>query len=398
MKSRLFVVNGETLDEARRTGIAKIRIPFTKEEDKTTHQVHKVPSKHFINSVNSIMADMLQLQKGDYIFFWCEKKEPYFKSTISGVYRVISEPYFKFDDNNDDAPFKVMIEEAYHFEKPISEYDVLNSPSVKTQLWNIAGKKTSGKPRGSIQITPAESSVLLSMLINENPNYVFYEENESHFVDIPAVLPSGEHIPAQLSIDLTERGEKQDNPEEDRLFEYDVYSFVHLDRNNKMYNEKTLEGLFNQEIKNKNERFFRKLGINVNKIIWFGNYLPYSLDRTEMDYLIVCSDDGVNPSHAYVVEFKRRNINEIDKDTHFYRAMLYSKWVNENLFNGASITTPIIICEDCPKFNRPENSEEETVVEFYKKIEKDFKKYNVLPVKIYAADFSHLSPNFIRKK
>ena len=398
MKSRIFVVNEETLEEAKRTGVAKIKIPFDEEKDKKTGHVYKVPHKYFVNSVNSMMADMLQIQKGDYVFFWCEKKKPYSKSTISGVYRVISEPYFKFDDNDDDAPFKVMIEEAYHFERPISEYDVLNSPSVKTPLWNMVGKKTSGKSRGSIQITPAEASVLLSMLIDKNPNYNFYKEDEAHFINLPTDLPSGEHIPAQLSIDLTRHGKKQDNPETDRLFDYDIYSFVHLDGKNKLYCEKTLEGLFNQEIKNKNSIFFERLPFDVNKIIWFGNYLPYSLDRTEMDYLIICSDDGINPSHAYVIEFKRGDINKIDEDTHFYRAMLYSKWVNENLFNGSSITTPIVICEKCPNFNQPANDKEETVVEFYENLENDFEEYNVLPVKIYTVDFSHPLPTFEPKK
>lgn len=394
MKSRLFIVNDITLKEAINDKIAKIKIPFIDDEDKTTGASRRVARDQFINSVNSMMADMLQLQKGDYIFFWCEKEKSSFKSTITGVYRVISEPYFKFDNEDDIYPFKIMIEEAYTFKKSISEYEVLNSPYIKTPLWNIIGKKTCGKRRGSIQLTPNEASVLLTMLIDKNPKYSFKEENVSRFIELS---PETNGL-KPLAIDLTRTGNKQNNPEENRLFEYSIYEYVHLTKRRKLHSEKTLEGLFNQDIINNGGGLLSQIGIK-EKIIWFGNYLPYSLDKTEMDYLIVCSRDGVNPSSAFVVEFKKGNLNKIDSDTHFHRAMLYSKWVNENLFNGSSITRPVIICETCPIFSQPANQKEKEVVDYYKKFEQRHKWYNVLPVKIYTVKFPEDSdPIFTSKK
>lgn len=398
MKSRLFVVNEDTLEEAKRTGIAKIRIPIDYIKDETTGTIHKSPKKMFISSVNSMMADLLQLQEGDYVFFWCEKNEDSFKSTITGVYRIISKPYFIFDNPDDIAPFKVRIEEAYHFDNPITEYEVLNSPYVKIPLWNITGKKTSGKPRGSIQITTSEAMVLLSMLISKNPNYSFNPEDSTRYIPLPTILPTGEQIPESLSINLIRSGDKQKKPDMDHIDSYDIYEFVHLNKKRKLHNEKTLEGLFNQEIVNKNSSFFSQLNIDVDKIIWFGNYLPYSLDKTEMDYLIICSEDGINPSHAFVVEFKTGNLNEIGHDTHFYRAMLYSKWVNENLFNGSSLTKPIIICEECPVFASPADVQEQNVVDYYTNLEDEYDSFGIFPVEIYTVSFVNPSPIFIRKK
>ena len=397
MKSRMFVVNEETLEETKRTGIAKVKIPIEFEKD-DKGVLHKKPSKFFISSVNSMLADLLQLELGDYIFFWCEKSADSNKSTITGIYRVISRPYFAFDNPNDIMPFKIRIEEAYHFQNSITEYEVLNSPFVKKSLWNIQGKKISGKSRGNIQITPDEAKVLVSMLISKNPDYSFNPEDESRFISLPCVMADGERLPEGIKVDLSRFGDKQKKPNMDDISSYNLYDYVHLDKRKKLHNEKTLEGLFNQEIVNRNEAFFSQIKIDVKKVIWFGNYLPYSLDATEMDYLIICSDDGVNATKAFVIEFKTKNINDIGNDTHFYRSIIYSKWVNENLFDGSSITKPIIICEDCPIFAAPINGSEEAVVKYYTSLEKEYKSFNVLPVEIYTISFNDDNPVFSRKR
>ncbi len=396
MKSRMFVVNEKTLEESKRDQIAKVKVPIKEENE--NGRIKRSITKYFVSSTNSIMADMLQMELGDYIFFWCEKSNQSQKSTIHGVYRVISKPFYHFDDKNDTMPFKIKIEEAYHFEKPITEYDVLNSPFVKTSLWNIMGKKISGKSRGSIQITNEEATVLLSLLINKNPHYKFNPTNVDNYFKLPCHLPGIPGIVEPLKIDLSRCGEKLEKPTLETLNEYNMYNYVHLTKKRKLHNEKTLEGLFNQKIVEKNAKFFEKFDFDINEIIWFGNYLPYSLDATEMDYLIILSRDGFNPSSACVIEFKKEGINEIEKDTHFYRSIIYSKWVNENLFNGAKITRPIIVCEKCPCFDRPENDKELKIVNYYKKLETEFSSYNVLPVEIYTIDFQTEAPSFEKKK
>ena len=395
MKSRLFVVNNDTLQEAKTSCIAKVMVPL--KIKKTKKRIRRTIPAGFVNSLNSMMADLLQIDLGDYIFFWCEKDENSYKSTITGVYRVVSKPYFLFDNDQDIAPFKIRIEEAYHFDNYITEYDVLNSPAVKTLMWNIQGKKVSGKSRGNIQITPDEAKTLLSLLISKNSHYTFTKEDKNRFTNNSNVFANGVCLPLPLKVDLSKRGTKLSCPNIKNLSSFNIYEYVHLKKNGSLYAEKTLEGLFNQEIVNRNKTFFDQLDINVNKIIWFGNYLPYSLDATEMDYLLICSEDGENPCEAYVVEFKVGNINKIKEDTHFYRAMLYSKWANENLFNGANITTPLIICEKCPDFNNPKPKEVE-VVGFYNKLEEDHSYFGVKRVKISTIEFKGEQPKFNWKR
>lgn len=397
MKAKLFVVNDETLEEAKLSKIAKIKVPLAKkennnegdEEDDEEIEDPKKPSVHFVQSTDSMLADMLQLSLGDYVFFWCEKKKDLQKSTITGVYRIVSKPFFQFDNESDIFPFKVCIEEAYHFNNPVTEYEVLNSPFINTALWNIAGKKISGKGRGSVQLTQKEAEALLQLLIAKNPDYKYK----------PDYKVITKYDDKSLCIDYSKKGEKLSRPENNHIFEYDMLDFVHFKRRGKLHYEKSYEAIFNYEINRNNRHFLSQLGIKDNeKIIWFGNYLPYSLDATEMDYLIFTSIDGENVTGAYVIEFKTKELLPPDRDTHFQRAIQYSQWVDENLLNGAKITQPILICEKCPDFENP--AEEEEIVRFYNELEERGKDlFNVQKrVKIFESDFSGNQPLFIKKR
>ena len=106
--------------------------------------------------------------------------------------------------------------------------------------------------------------------------------------------------------------------------------------------EKVLEAIFNQEMVNKNSNFYNQIGIDVNKVTWFANYLVYSFDRCEMDYIVMQSDDNQVADRVFVIEF---SINKIDFD-HIEKAFRYSKWVKENIFAGSHIVKPILICAE----------------------------------------------------
>lgn len=398
MKAKLFVVNETTLEEAKREKIAKIKIPLASKEKEQNGEIieeeTKKPTKQFVQSTDSMLADFLQLSLGDYVFFWCEKKKQSQSSSITGVYRIISKPYFHFDSSDDLFPFKVRIEEAFVFEKPVNEYEVLNSPFINNALWNIVGKKISGKGRGSIQLTPRECESLLQLLIKNNPNYTFIPEDSNRFDQTQSQ--------ATLSVDYTKKGEKLNPPLVNHIHEYNMNSFVHFDKKGKLHFEKSYEAIFNFEINRKNGQFLKQIGIDdCDDIVWFGNYLPYSLDSTEMDYLIFTSRDKINITGAYVLEFKRDNLPLPDKDTHFRRSLQYSKWVDENLLSGANITRPILICEKCPDFNSDKlNEKDKNIVKAYNELEEriltqfNFEKR----VSIFASDFSGDAPVFNQKR
>ena len=170
MKGRLFAVS----EESRDTSIEKMELSILVPEPEKKPRWYQI--------LEDIASDLFQLDVGDYAFLWEEDTK-----FIYGVYRIISKPFFRQEKNHNDI-FKIKIEPAYYFKKPINEYDIVNNPYMKNRLWNIVGKKISGKPRGSTPITEDEISFLIQSLISINPDYKFYPmtkekriENELQF-------------------------------------------------------------------------------------------------------------------------------------------------------------------------------------------------------------------------
>lgn len=310
----MFVVNKDTIKTTVDTQIASIITP-------------NLQGKYWIKTLADIMADMLQIEIGDYIFLW-ETSDSGHKSRIYGVYRAISKPYYECKDSRDKAPFKIHIEKAYDFENPISEYDVLNCPYVKNSMWTIIGKKVAGKSRGSSPLSQEEIKVLISLLMGKNQNYHFYKFDTARIIE--DVNP--------ICIDYSKIGETRKPSSLVNLNPNEI-CFLNNDRN--VHFEKVLETIFNQEMSNKNIELFSKIGINVENVVWYSNYLPYSIEQSEMDYVIIESDDGLCFNRIFVIEFQK---NKIDED-HIKRCLLYCKWVNETLALGENLAQPILICD-----------------------------------------------------
>ena len=369
IKSRLFVVDSNSIEKAKRTNVASINVP-------------ELTGEYWVKTVSDIMADMLQIEIGDYIFFW-EVKSGTQKSRIHGVYRAISKPYYSCDDASDKSPFKICIEEAYVFENPIDEYDFLNCPYIKDTLWTVIGKKVAGKSRGTSPLSIEEAKHLITLLIGSNPNYSFIPRDDSRIINIPN----------PLTIDYSQKG--NNSPSAD-IYTMNPNALNFIDNANNVQYEKILETIFNQEMSGRNPEFFSQFGIDVDKVIWFSNYLPYSIEQSEMDYVILESDDNCFLTKIYVIEFIKNSLDE----SHIKRSLLYSKWINDTLALGACVAQPIIICKNSINFidgeTAPTRIEKmNRLNEFCETLEREFK---VKKLKVYTYDFSGDSPIFSQKR
>ena len=369
IKSRLFVVDSNSIEKAKRTNIASINVP-------------KLTGKYWVKTVSDIMADMLQIEIGDYIFFW-EVKSGTQKSRIHGVYRAISKPYYSCDNVSDKAPFKICIEEAYVFENPIEEYDFLNCPYIKDTLWTVIGKKVAGKSRGTSPLSLEEAKHLITLLIGLNPNYTYIPYDDSRVINISN----------PLSVDYLQKGR---NLSSASIYTMDPNTLNFINNENNVHYEKMLETIFNQEMSGRNPEFFSQFGIDVDKVIWFSNYLPYSIEQSEMDYVILESDDKCFLTKIYVIEFIKSGLDE----THIKRSLLYSKWINDTLALGACVAQPIIICKSSVNFIKGETAPSKlkkmnSLNKYSQDLETEFK---VKKLKVYTYDFSGDSPTFCQKR
>ena len=369
-KGRLFVVNEETLQDTIRNNAVSILTP-------------QLVGQQWLKTIADIMADMLQVEIGDYIFLWETRKNNQ-KSRIHGVYRAISSPYYEVSSPNDSYPFKIKIEKAYDFNISLDEYDILNCPYIKTPLWTITGKKVAGKSRGTSPLSQDEVQHIITLLIGRNPGFTYLPFDNSHIVNIPN----------PLKIDYGRTGE---NPKA-------IFSLSDIDPNQLCYfnvdysikYEKILETIFNQEMSANNSSFFKQIGIDVERVIWFCNYLPYSIEQSEMDYLVIESCDNITFSRLFMIEFIKEKIDE----PHINRSMLYSKWINETLALGQSIAQPIIICPKSFDFLNLETREryQNKKLEMNAYIQKLEKEFSTKPLQVFTYDFSTKTPIFKQKR
>lgn len=365
----MFVVNEETLKSTIDKNIASVIVP-------------ELTGKQWEKTIADLMADMLQIQIGDYLFFW-ETKDKSQKSRIHGVYRAISKPYYFCESTDDTAPLKIHIEKAYDFKEPIDEYDVLNCPYVKTSMWTIIGKKIANKPRGTSPLSLEETKILIDLLIEKNPNFSYCPFSEKSII----------HEDNYLKLNYI-FGKENKHPKSLIDFKPNELSFFKKDKN--VIYEKVLETIFNQELTAKNKDFFSQIGIDVSKVIWYSNYLPYSLEKSEMDYVIIESEDNFVPSKIFVIEFMRDTIDE----DHIHRTLMYSKWVSETLSYGANIVQPLLIASESIDFNAEKKNEREKMkyeklIELIKQYEDEYKSNSLA---IYTYNFDENKALFTKKK
>lgn len=367
-KARMFVVDENTIVKTKNNKMVSIVVP-------------KLDGAKWDITVTDLIADMLQIEIGDYIFLW-EMSSNKEKSKIHGVYRAISKPFYQCSNPNDRMPLKIHIEVAYDFKKPVEEYDVLNSPYIKHNLWNIVGKKVKGKARGTSPLSMEETRVLTMLLMEKNPKFKFYPYSGNVVT-----------VNNPLKIDYLNFGKNQRPDSLNSFHPNNLYFFK--DEKKNVRSEKVLEAILNQEMSNRNAEVFSQIGIDVNKVIWYSNYLPYSIEQSEMDYVIVESEDGRIPSRVYVIELMTGYLDE----SHVQRVLLYSKWVNETLLMKTNIVQPIIICKTSVNFDGEKAPTKVEKLNRLKNIIKPFENNNKMkPLRVYTYDFTNNEVKFNKKR
>lgn len=307
MKARLFVVNKDTIINTLDSMEVSVFVPEPKGK------------LRWYKTLTDIISDLMQVEIGDYIFLWESGTE-----NIYGVYRAVSLPFYR-KDVGVNAIFHIKISEAYVFERPINEYDVINNPYMKNKLWNIIGKKVAGKARGSSLVTPEEMQFLIQSLIDVNDSqYEFIREYDVIEVEDEITLDYNNENNLKVP---------------DSLYDYD-YEPLRVRSGNCIRYEKAIECILNQLFRDRRNDKLAELDIVREDVMWYANYLPYGLERSEIDYMVMESVDGVVINSIDVIELQR---DVIDLN-HINRCLKYSKWVAESVTNGKNIVRPVIIC------------------------------------------------------
>lgn len=306
MKARLYIVDEHSYALTVARNEITIKVP----------EPERRKGSQWKKTLVDIMSDLFQVEVGDYAFLWKTG------GLIYGVYRIISRPYYIPNADN-GAIFGLKIEIAYEFKSPIREYDVLNNPALKGCMWNVIGKKLAGKSRATTPLTKDEMQILIQMLSNVNSEFTFYQGVGERVI--------GKQLTVNMADDFI-------NYEPTKLAELNIESITLRDGKNVKY-EKGLELILNYFFREKSKKV-NELGIYNENVIWFANYLPYGIERSEIDYIVQESIDGENITRVDVIELMK---GSIDKD-HVSRCIQYARWCIDSLFGGNNIIRPMLIC------------------------------------------------------
>jgi len=284
----------------------------------------------WIKTTADLFSDVLATRKGDFIFPWIiknrdTKNEDPKRLGFKYVFKVAGSPVFI---EGDEYPIKIPLEkEGIEYEIPLSEAEALDLWSTEL-LWNAIGKKSLGRGRSLTHQTPMEDLRMINMLEKKN-------NGSSTKIELKKFSTSG------LKISINPSQYKWDDNFFKKLMKYPIRERIsHLDikripwrRNNLFIVEKVLEAWFMENI-DKNKEIENKI-IGKEKIEWFGNYLPFGVQGSNIDIIVIQMGNN-DEKIIKIIELKMKGLNENEFKEAARQAVEYSFFIRD-AFNAFKI-------------------------------------------------------------
>lgn len=258
----------------------------------------------WIKTTSDIFSDVLAVRAGDKVFPWIIKGEQTENVGFKYVFEVAGKPYFA---SNEEYPVCVPLRsEGYEYEIPVSEAEALDLWG-RELLWNAIGKKSLGRGRSLTHQTPMEDQKLIKLLDKKNPGgpkKICIGNIMHNFKDITInTLQNDDTVKIQEDL--------EDISEDKRLSHLNI-SMIPWVRNNIFRTEKTLEAWIMENIDGLAASELVRLGFYEGlKMSWFGNYLPFGVQGSNIDVIVIQED--TSKTIVNVMELK---VNDLNDDTY----------------------------------------------------------------------------------
>jgi len=275
--------------------------------------------KMWIKTTSDIFSDVLAVRKGDLVFPWIIKSNKSDNLGFKYVFKVAGTPFFA---KGQRYPVCVPLEpEGVEYSNPLSEAEALDLWEHKL-LWNAIGKKSLGRGRSLTHQTPMEDKRMLELLEKKNPQG-------------PKKIKLGNCIPTSTPITIDTKRDKWDPklkqnlgnvaPEE-RLSNLEL-SGIPWRNGNFFMTEKTLEAWMMENIDKDKAKQFRELAFKEDwPITWFANYLPFGVQGSNMDIVILQENDK---KIANIVELKVGALNKTGYEEAGNQAIDYALFIKD---------------------------------------------------------------------
>ena len=288
-----------------------------------------------VKTIADLFADALTTRVGDLVFPWIigSKNKP--NIGFKYVFKVADKPYFV---HGDDYPIKIPLQvEGQEYATPLSEAEALELWDGKL-LWNIIGKKSLGRGRSLSHQTKMEDSRLIEMLKNKNNN------RQPATIRLGAYSSGG--VP--ITINQSQTGSPTFETTLNQFQEKDRLKNVNLNnipwrKGSAFVEEKVLEAWLMENIDKTSCNGLREIIMPVRlHIDWFGNYLPYGVQGSNIDVVISHLNGSRDVS---VIELKVGKLSSKEIIKTYNQVKAYAVFI-EKAFKAFGVevnTNPIII-------------------------------------------------------
>lgn len=318
----LAIVNIETLEDVLSSGCISTR-----------GNINKI----WLKTTSDLFSDALCIRKGDLIFPWIIKGDSGKNLGFRYVLKAKDVAHYSFGS---EYPIQIPVEEKIiEYSSYLSEDKALDLFNQQL-LWNAIGKKSLGRGKSITHQTLQEDDCLTNLLSGNSDGkfteicggtYDYVEKNK---------------------ISISESQNNWNDPyieTIEKINEYDRISRLNLNKlpwveKNYFSYEKTLEAWICENIDGPKCVEFRKLFLNNDdELVWFGNYLPYGVQGSNIDFVtIIRRNDELL---GFVIELKvgptkYNGYLEICK-----QVSNYSNYIKKALksFNVDLLVTPMVL-------------------------------------------------------
>lgn len=258
----------------------------------------------------ALLADIMRVKKGDYIFFYIEGSSLK-KGRFFGIFKAKDNEVYHITGNNAKSPnlpvkliYRKEIEVFQAYPKGVLEWIALDKlPTyAKELLWSLIYRKMKGR-RGNTMLFPWETEKLISLIREEN-NAKYLSGSEFTFDKVNYEIKSSNNsyshnigIKKQLALNDIKQGE--------------TYLQAYLLQNIELYNNKFLPNIFGKNI------------------VWIGNEVFAGTGMQKIDILTIEKLDETQYIYR-IIELKHpkssTNINYAPMQLDYY-----IKWAREDI-------------------------------------------------------------------
>ena len=326
----LVKIHRKGVNDLLKTGMYSIRANLGERWEKTTAD---------------ILADAFCIRPGDYLFPWITKDnttgDP--NEGFKYVFKVSGGPYYSKEDT--EFPIKIILEQTgWEYKNALSEGSALDLFGSKL-LWNMIGFKSAGRGKANTHQTVEEDNLLISKLNKLNNNIKtdinFKNDKEKNLIKI-TTSKIGEYTDIENNRIIS-------FPEKERLSKINYENLPFL-KGNIFKQEKCLEAWLMEFLDSANKDI---LFGDQAKINWFGNYLFYGVQGSNID--IVVDVNNNNERQVFAIELKRDKLNESELKEAVAQVDSYSDYLLRaySTYCLNTVAKKIIICNgfkrDCLK-------------------------------------------------